>query len=515
MEKKEEKSLKKVKPDITSDKIEKFKKRWLIKSTSTLLLVGIMIAMFVAINFGMKKWDPTPVDFSTSKDYTLTEQSKERVKNVEKDVNIYFIKYNENSLDYKLAKQYNKANSKINVELLDITENIEKANKFEIKSENQEPTVVIECGETYRKLSSYDLTNYDYSTGKSVDIAEQKITSAILNVITDIIPKAYFLTGYTDFSFKQNLMSLETYLQNEVLEYEEINLLNKQTVPEDCNVLIIMTPNKDFDDITTKAILEYIKKGGNILWFNGIYKEEKDFKNVNKILAEYGVNKFEKGILYETNANKIFGYDTCYAPDVQNNPILKDVKNGEGSIFFNGTKININKDELEAKKVEEVDLMLASETSYFTKDLTGTSNGKNDIKGSFVVGAELIKTVKEAETTENEENTETNDNKEKPIKSTLIIYGNDIFISDAPIAIGQSQVSVFYLFNNADVALNSIAYLTNNDQEITIRKSYTDSQTTFTPSEQEKQIIITIIFIVPIAIIIAGIIVWIIRKRRK
>ena len=73
---------------------------------------------------------------------------------------------------------------------------------------------------------------------------------------------------------------------------------------------------------------------------------------------------------------------------------------------------------------------------------------------------------------------------------------------------------MFSLLNNADLGLNSIAYLTNNDQEITIRKSFSDTVSSFTPSDAQKDRVVTAIFMVPIVIIIIGIIVWIIRKYR-
>lgn len=500
------KKEKKEKKD-SSEKIQRFKKRWLVSSLNTAILIAIMVAIFVAINFAVKKIDPTPIDFTTSKDYTLTDQSKERVKNIEQDVNIYFVGFEEGSVEYKLAKQYNKANSKIKVELVDATKNQEIAKKY--SASNEDPTVIVESGKKSKKISSYDLVSYDSATYKEVSVAEQKITSAILNLTSGKTPKAYFLTGYTDFSLTTNLTSFAKYLDDEVLTYETINLLNKQKVPDDCDTLIIMTPTKDFDQVTTNAILEYIKKGGNILWFNGLYEEEKEFTNVNKILAEYGVKKFEKGMIYETDKNKIFGSPVSFAPDIEENEILTNVKQSEGTVFFTATKINIDEDKLESLNVEETDLLLASEKSYFTKDLTGANNGKGDQKGSFIVGAQLVKTLKEAKKAED------GAEEEKAQTSTLIIYGNDYFISDFPIQIGNNQIPVISLFNNADVALNSIAYLADNYEEITIRKGYSDSQTTFTPTEQEKIIITVIIFAVPVLIIIAGVVVWIIRRHRK
>ena len=95
-----------------------------------------------------------------------------------------------------------------------------------------------------------------------------------------------------------------------------------------------------------------------------------------------------------------------------------------------------------------------------------------------------------------------------------MIYGDDWFISDQTVQSGQYQAYVIDLGNNADVALNSIAYLTNNDQDITIRKTYSDSETTFTPTDKEKLTIMYIIFVVPLVIIVVGIVVWLTRRHR-
>ena len=45
----------------------------------------------------MQSLDLTPLDFTQEQLYTLTDESKEKVKNIDKDVNIYFIGYTENN----------------------------------------------------------------------------------------------------------------------------------------------------------------------------------------------------------------------------------------------------------------------------------------------------------------------------------------------------------------------------------------------------------------------------------
>lgn len=492
----DEKSLEKVKENVSTRLFGGIKKKMLVSRINTILLIAIIIAVFVLINIVVKKAEITPIDCTTSKDYSLTAESKERISKVDKEVNIYFVGWSESNKDYELAKQYHKVNSKINVEIVDATKNVELAKKYEVT--NDEMAIIVECGEISRILYYYtDVISYD-SNYQTVDLAEQKITSAILNVTSGIIPKVYYLTGYTSYTFNNGLSGFAKYLQDEVLTYEELNVLNTQKIPDDCDTLIIMTPEKDFDNTTTNAILEYIKNGGNILWLNGAYAEKMEIPNVNKILAEYGINPFEKGIVYETNKNNtILGYSACFIPEIQETEATRDVYKSAGVTFLYSTKLNINEEKLEELNVDEKEIIMSSNTTYFTEDLTGNSGNKGE-QGEFLLGAEMTKKI--------------DDEKE----SKLIIYANDAFITDTPIGDQAGNKSyMIYIYNNADLGLNSIAYLTNNDQDITIRKSYSDSQTTFTPTDGQKATIMTIIFLVPILIMGIGIIVWIIRIRRK
>ena len=80
-----DKKAKKNKADNKKEKkpnkfIETIKKRWLINGTKTFLLVVIILAVFVGISVLMKKINPTPIDLTEDKLFTLTSESKEKVK---------------------------------------------------------------------------------------------------------------------------------------------------------------------------------------------------------------------------------------------------------------------------------------------------------------------------------------------------------------------------------------------------------------------------------------------------
>ena len=502
-ENKTEKRLNKFKEKKSSKFIEAIKRRWLVDGTKTILLVAIIIVMFIAINTLMQKLELTPIDFSQDKLYTLTQESKDRVKNVDKEVNIYFIGYSEDDTNLELAKQYNKVNDKIKAESVDINNRPDLAEKYEIEKDAN--GIIVECGDKSKVLTENDLVTYDYSTYETINIAEEKLTSSIMSVVSEKIPKVYFLEGYSEFSLQKNMNYLNMYLKNEITEIDSLNVLSSGKIPDDCDTLVITTPSKDFDDIATNAIIDYINTGRNILWLNGAQVEKKDLKNVNKILELYAINPFEIGIIRETNANNMVANSPdLIIPQVQSSEILKDLYNGVGAIFVNATKININEDKLEEQKIVKTDLALTSDGAYFRSDFNNSQNTKKEDEESknFLVGAQLVKTIKEA----NEENGESE------ITSKLIIYGENYFSSDYPIN-QSSQYPAIYYAQNKDVILNSIAYLVDRPEDIVARKS--TGTVRYTATATQDRIIRIIIFAIPILIIIIGIIVWNIRIRKK
>lgn len=497
---KEKKEKKEKKPNKF---IQTIKKKWLVDGSKTFLLVVIIIAIFIGINMGMQELELTPLDFSQEQLYTLTEESKEKVKDIDKDVHIYFIGYTDEDTNLSLAKQYKNVNEKIVAEAIDINNRPDLANKYGIESGTQ--GIIVECGEKSKVLTASDLVTYDTTTYETISIAEEKLTSSILSVVADKVPKVYFLDGYSELTLTNSMNLLNMYMQNEVMEVENLDILTTGKVPDDCDTLVITTPNKDFDDVATNAITDYINSGRNILWLNAAVTQDQNYPNVNKILAMYGVNPFEAGIIRETDSSKMITESPdLIKPDLNAATVTKALYTTTGVIFINATKININEDALEELKVTKTELANASEGAYFRTDFNVQSNSaqEGEEKGPFVVGAELEKTIQE-------ENEETG---EKAITSKLVIYGENFFISDFQLS-QNSQYAAVQLAYNKDLVLNSIAYLTDREEDITARKN--TGTVTYTATQEQDTIIRIIIFAVPCVIILLGIIVWQVRRRKK
>ena len=222
--------------------------------------------------------------------------------------------------------------------------------------------------------------------------------------------------------------------------------------------------------------------------------------NFQKVLDEYGVS-ISEGIMIEQDTSKMLsGSPSAIIVTVNEGSSVTDKINmSMNACFINSGKINLADDEkMEKLGVTSEILATTSDKAFYRSDLSisTTSKVSGDEEGKAVVGALLTKKIDDDKT------------------SKLIVYSNNVFITNMQVAINsQYYIYAYELYNNQDLALNSISYLTGREDTILIRKDTEVS--TYTVTEKQQIIILTIIFAVPVLIVIAGIIIWQVRRRRK
>ena len=477
--------------------IEIIKKKWLRETSLTIILVAIIIAAYVALNLWVKSLELTDIDFTKEKLYSLSDESKRQVSDIKEKINIYLFGFEEGSNVADIVKQYSKVNENISAEIVNIAERKDLASKYDIQEDDSK--IVIESGEKNIKLSSEDLYDMDYTTYEYTDVTEQKITNGILTIAMKNVTKVYFLTGHGEYEMDLHLATFSKKLQNEVYDLENLNLLIKNEIPADCSVLVISSPEKDFTDYETELITNYINNGGKILWLNDPYSHEGTLANVQKILDLYGVELPNEGIVFEQDTSKML-VQTPYM-------ILPQINYTEitGDLVEKGTALLINSGIMKLKSTEELDnmgvtaetILESSDKAFYRTNLKIQSYKatSEDQVESNILGALIKKKINDEKTSE------------------LVIYSDNLFAADFPITIQSQQVSAAIFYNNLDLVINSVSYLADRKDAITIRKTINTIK--YTPKENEDTIVRIIIFGVPVVIIIAGIIVWQVRRRKK
>ena len=262
--------------------LEIIKNKWLIKGTTTLLLVLIVIACYIGLNMLVEKVNVENLDFTEKKLYSLSDETKTKLSDLNQDVTIQLI----NATNYRYlidyAKKYTILNDRIKVEeISDLSSRVDLKTKYNLSDTDM--LIVIKEGEKEKTLTSNDLSTYDYSTNKQIDLTEEAITNAIVELSMDKKPVIYVLSSKSYYQSEQALSSVTQKLQDESNEVKYLDILTSGSVPEDCNCLVITTLKEDLNELERDKILEYIK---NDYWYKQGHKS-KNYILSNEIISEY------------------------------------------------------------------------------------------------------------------------------------------------------------------------------------------------------------------------------------
>lgn len=476
--------------------IENLKKKWLIDTSKTVILVLILFAIFIGINILVQKLDLQDIDVTKNKLFTLSESSINQAKSVNEELKIYLIGFGEGNSLEDLVKQYTKQNDKITYESIeDIQDRVDLKSKYGITDETQ--VIILETNSRNKILTIDDLYTYDYTTYSGIDVTEEKLTNAIVDLTIANKPKIYFLTGHNEYGINTEMTMLKAYLENEVNEIATLDLLVTNNVPDDTDLLVISSPQKDLLDTELEMIMNYINNGGKILWMNDPTFKGETLPNFEKLSGLFGA-KFEDGIILEQDASKMALQSPNYIiPNITSTKATKNIATDGGVLLINASKIKIEDDEkLDELNVTSEEILTTGDTALFRKDATNTSTSKisSDEQGSFTIGAKLTKTI---------------DDKE----AVMYVLSNNFFVVDYPITIGSNETYPIMFYNNKDYILNTIAELTNREDTISIRKD--TGIITYTATEAQDRIIKIVITVIPALIIVIGIVIWFIRRRKK
>ena len=475
---------------------ENLKNKWLLKISTTIILIAVILGCYFVLTMLMKdKWTLPEIDLTKNKIYSLSEETENKIKNIDKDIEITLVNFSNNDTVLNFADKYKNLNKKIKVEIVDdLTSRPDLVQKYSLTDGGG--LILVASGENEKAIHDHDLYTYDYSTYETIDLTEEAITNAIVNVTADVKPKVYFMSNHLmyDIDYYNKIIQ---YMEDEANEVETIDIFARENIPEDCKCFVITTLKEDITEKEKDELLNYINNGGKLLLMCGPNLNGATLTNFQKVLDEYGIT-IENGVLFEgNNDNMLTGYPDLIVENINTTNIFK----GTNSKVCLIDSANLKYDDSKSEEigVEYNVLAETSEKAFIRTNLEQKSVDRTDqdsITSKYTIALSANKKV------------------ENDKESDLIIITNEIFAMNQSIQIGGYTLSSLDLYNNKDFVLNSIAYLNGRDDLITIRKNY-DSVNTYTTTEKQNNIIMAIIFGLPLLIIIAGIVVWQVRRRKR
>lgn len=516
MSDKEETSLEEIEPKLEEtesyqkatfgEKISlRFRKKLIANRIQTLLIVVFLIAVVWAINLWADSKNFAQIDVTKNHLYSLTQTSKDQLKNLDKDVKIYLYGFTKEDDIVQFVQQYKAFNAKISYEMISESTNYELVTKYGLGTLK---ALVIVCNDKDRTIfPDYEFTSYDSNTGDTIDITEETLTNAILRVSTDDPVKVYFATGNGEYS-SDDIYTLKGFLQEEVYEVDDLNLLTITEIPEDCDILAIMAPEEDITETQAELMKNYINNGGNML-VCALIPNSTDFTNLQNVLNLYGV-QINKGLLYEGDSRHYLAYQNSsplpyalIADAGYDSPITSSfskASNNQMIIMPWSQSLSFNEVTEEGVTVSTQDILYTSLTCY---NITDYSKGISDSvleelePSEYVIGTEATRTIGEGETSK---------------ESKLVVYANTTFFLDS---YQDANVKIATMSNpgNINLTLNTFAELGEVENLITVRKAA--NITDFQKSESDDRIVKLMIFGIPVLIIIVGSIVWNYRRKKR
>ena len=273
--------------------------------------------------------------------------------------------------------------------------------------------------------------------------------------------------------------------------------LVSQDIPADTDMLLIAAPTGDFSADELSKIDTFLENGGKrgkaLLFFAAA--SSPDLPNLYDFLAEWGI-KISDGTLYETNESNYVGDPTTIGLSNQKSDYTKSVNEATNVLYVAGNCLPMETAFSTQGNRTTTSLLSSSETVVVRPTGVG-DEWKPSGKGGKAYAAGILS--KDTIYAENM----------AELNSYVLAFSSTDLISSA-----WSQYS---FVNNNEFVLSAINSADGRDDSaITITNKTISTSTFSTPPTALTIKIVGIVFmgVIPVALIIIGIIVWVRRKNR-
>ena len=468
-------------------------KKTLKNGSYSVVLSVIFVVIIVVVNLIVDAFPSTytELDVSDQQLFSIGDQTKDFLKELDKDVTIYQIAQSgsEDEVVSKLLKKYEEASDHIKVETKDPVVNPKFTSEYtdeEVSSNSlivvcEDRSKVVDYNNIYE--SSIDYNTYSYTT--SGFDGEGQITSAISYVTSDNLPVLYTLDGHGE-------KSLDSTLQEDIekanIEIKSLNLLTEESVPEDADCLMINSPSTDISEEERDAIIEYLENGGKAMIFSDYTEGSMD--NFDAVLENYGVERVD-GIVIEGDAQHYAMQMPYYLlPDVGSAEAVSDFSS-QGYFILAPYAQGIRQLDNVRDTLTIESLLTTSDDAYSKTDLNTETLEKTDedIDGPFDIGVSITEEVDDD-------------------KTTQIVYYSTANLMD-------SQINQMVAGGNEQMITESLNWMCSTDETSTISipsKSLEVSYLTVTAYDAAYWKI-CVMGLIPGVFLVVGFVVWL--KRRK
>lgn len=486
------KNSKKDKKPLKQKIKDSMNKKYLKNGSYSVVISAVFIVIVLVINMivGSLPSKYTEVDVSDQKLYSISDDTRKFLKDLDKDVTIYQVVQSgsEDETIEKLLEKYDEESDHITVEQKDPVVNPKFTSEY-TSDEVSSNSLIVVCGDRSKVVSydsiyesSMDYNTYSYTT--SAFDGEGQIDSAISYVTSEDLPVLYTLDGHGE---KELDSTIQDDIEKANIDIKSLNLITEESVPDDAACLLINAPTTDISESEKDAIIEYLENGGKAMIFSD-YTEE-SMENFDAVLENYGVERTE-GIVIEGDSQHYAQMPYYLVPTVNSTDAISDFVS-KGYYVLMPYAQGIKQSDSVRDTVTISSLLTTSDSAYSKVDVNSGTIEKtdDDIEGPFDLGVSITETL--------------DDDKE-----TQIVYYSTSNLM-------ESQINQMVSGGNEQMIMSSLNWMCSSDEASTISvpsKSLQVSYLTLTAYDVSFWKIM-VMGIIPIVFLVIGFMVWL--KRRK
>lgn len=462
-----------------------FKKN--IKIISTVMTCLIIIAV-IGVNFlfsvlGSKV--NMNIDLTKSKVMKVSQLTKDTIDNLKEDVRIISLIPQDaadaygiyDSMDL-LLKKYDNMSSKITYTRVNTEKEPTIFQKYKDTSGNDatQDSIIFETDKTYRVV---DIATVASITNNMVLFGgEQLFTSAIELVTGGKEITIYVTEGHNEVA---NAEFMSSVFSGQPFVIKNLNLM-EGGVPEDASLLMILSPQNDFLSEEIDALDKYVSNGGDLI-VAAPNELNKNTEKLSAYLSEFGVSFSNAYVVEESTKNYFNNMPMCIIPEIANTKITEALYNSNSRVAtIYSQAINVTS----AENVQHNVVLSSSEKSYLKGDINSITYSEGDKKGPFTLALYATKMY--------------DGNK----NADMLFLGNSYYLHNT--FLNDTG------FANKTFLTNSVKVLTGSTSLLSIGPKDMTPSTIAIDASQANFLTILVIAVIPLAILLAGFIVWIRRK---
>lgn len=478
-------------------------------SISTAFTVGfIAIVVLINIIVGIlgDKFPSINVDMTKNGLNSLSEQSEKVVDSVKIPVTIYVLAQKqqiESDSSYhqisSLAAKIAERNSKISVQYIDLDKNPTFAANY--KSESlANGDVLVTSKKRYRLLTSSDLFTQqyssDYSSSETYSNVDSALASALNTVTSDSLPLAAFDTAHSESLDSSGYKSL---LENNSFKTDDFSLLTDE-IPSGTQLVVLGCPTTDLTDAEVSKLANFLSDKSLAADRSLVVTyspNQKDMPKLSSFLKEWGLS-VQSGVVVESDSQKYwYNPSQSYSQvniisDIQSTPDLGSGSSSYGDYFTTplSSAVNILFENSGSKSTYP--LIKSSDSCYLVTSETSSSDEMK--KSSYNIAALSQDTVASGS---------------KEYKSNVIVSGSTDMLSSSIIkatsfANGKYVAALSKYATGTQNSANTVDIESKdaNVQDITLSAGMTTVWGVW-----------VFMFLIPFAVITAGIVVFVRRKK--